>query len=401
MKNRYLEKFDSIIKLKIEGKNINNYIKRLIKRKINIIKLIPISYKEVHLIVKYQDYKKITKYKSTYKISIINTYGTLKMKKTLKKNTILISSLLIGFIIITILSNMIFSIDIIHQDKQIRTLVKKELEVNGIKKYQFKKKYQDLEEIENKILKNNQDKLEWIEIIESGTKYIVRIEERKVNTKDEVYRYQSIISKKEAILTKIKAIQGEKVKNINDYVKKGDTIISGYITLPDNTTKITMAKGEVYGEVWYEVTLNYPFIYQEEKLTGRSKTVYVLNFINKRFSILDFKKYKSFNTKDKILLSNPIININLTKEKQYELIVKDEVYPEDIALTKAKDYIKQKLMKDNPEIKEIKNITILSQETTDSTLNLKLFISAIEDIGELLEIKPQIDNNSENSQKKE
>ena len=401
MKNRYLEKFDSIIKIKIEGKNINNYIKRLIKRKINIIKLIPISYKEVHLIVKYQDYKKITKYKSTYKISIINTYGTLKMKKTLKKNTILISSLLIGFIIITILSNMIFSIDIIHQDKQIRTLVKKELEVNGIKKYQFKKKYQDLEEIENKILKNNKDKLEWIEIIESGTKYIVRIEERKVNTKDEVYRYQSIISKKEAILTKIKAIQGEKVKNINDYVKKGDTIISGYITLPDNTTKITMAKGEVYGEVWYEVTLNYPFIYQEEKLTGRSKTIYVLNFINKRFSILDFKKYKSFNTKDKILLSNPIININLTKEKQYELIVKDEVYPEDIALTKAKDYIKQKLIKDNPDIKEIKNITILSQETTDSTLNLKLFISAIEDIGELLEIKPQIDNNSENSQKKE
>lgn len=401
MKNRYLEKFDSIIKIKIEGKNINNYIKRLIKRKINIIKLIPISYKEVHLIVKYQDYKKITKYKSTYKISIINTYGTLKMKKTLKKNTILISSLLIGFIIITILSNMIFSIDIIHQDKQIRTLVKKELEINGIKKYQFKKKYQDLEEIENKILKNNKDKLEWIEIIESGTKYIVRIEERKVNTKDEVYRYQSIISKKEAILTQIKAIQGEKVKNINDYVKKGDTIISGYITLPDNTTKITMAKGEVYGEVWYEVTVNYPFIYQEEKLTGRSKTVYVLNFINKRFSILDFDKYKSFNTKDKVLLSNPIININLTKEKQYELIVKDEVYPEDIALTKAKDYIKQKLMKDNPDIKEIKNITILSQETTDSTLNLKLFISAIEDIGELIEIKPQIDNNSENSQKKE
>ena len=85
MKNRYLEKFDSIIKIKIEGKNINNYIKRLIKRKINIIKLIPISYKEVHLIVKYQDYKQITKYKSTYKISIINTYGTLKMKKTLKR----------------------------------------------------------------------------------------------------------------------------------------------------------------------------------------------------------------------------------------------------------------------------------------------------------------------------
>ena len=26
MENRYIEKFDSIIKIKVEGKNINNYI---------------------------------------------------------------------------------------------------------------------------------------------------------------------------------------------------------------------------------------------------------------------------------------------------------------------------------------------------------------------------------------
>ena len=245
MRNRYIEKFDSIIKIKIEGKNINNYIKRLLKRKINIIRLIPISYKEVHLIIKYQEYQKIIKYKTTYKISIIDTYGTIKIKKNLKKNTILILAIILGLFLIITLSNLIFSIDIIHQDKEIRILLKQELELNGIKKYHFKKSYKELEKIEDKILEKNKDKLEWIEIIESGTKYIVRIEERKVNTEDEIYRYQSIISKKDAIITEIKATQGEKVKNVNDYVKKGDTVISGYITLPNNTTKTTMAKGEV------------------------------------------------------------------------------------------------------------------------------------------------------------
>ena len=397
MRNRYIEKFDSIIKIKIEGKNINNYIKRLLKRKINIIRLIPISYKEVHLIIKYQEYQKIIKYKTTYKISIINTYGTIKIKKNIKKNTILILAIILGLFLIITLSNLIFSIDIIHQDKEIRILLKQELELNGIKRYHFKKSYKELEKIEDKILEKNKDKLEWIEIIESGTKYIVRIEERKVNTEDEVYRYQSIISKKDAIITEIKATQGEKVKNVNDYVKKGDTVISGYITLPNNTTKTTMAKGKVYGEVWYQVSVEYPFIYQEEKLTGRSKTIYVLNFINKRFSIFDFDKYKSFSTKDKILLSNPLININLVKEKQYELIVKDEVYPEDIAINKAQDYIKQKLKKDNPDIKKIKDITILSNEATDSTINLKLFVSAIENIGDLIEITPQTDTKEEST----
>ena len=86
-----------------------------------------------------------------------------------------------------------------------------------------------------------------------------------------------------------------------------------------------MAKGEVYGEVWYKVNLEYPYIYQEETLTGKHKTVYVLNFFNKRISFFDFKKFKSFKKEDKILLENNLTMINLKKEKQYELIVKDEI----------------------------------------------------------------------------
>ena len=386
MENRYLEKYNNIIKIKIEGKNIDNYIKRIIKKKINIIKLIPISYKEVHLIIKLSEYEKIIKYKTTYQISIIDTYGKIKLKNTIKRNYILLLSLIIGLILIITLSKLIFSIDIIHEDKEVRTMIRKELENYGIKKYRFKKKYKELEIIEDKILKKNKDSLEWIEIIENGTKYIVRVEERKISTTKKNNNYQSIISKKNAIITLINATKGEKVKEVNNYVKKGETIISGYITHPDNTITMTSAKGDVYGEVWYKVTLDYPFIYQEEKITGRNKTVYVLNFINKRISLLDFNKYKSFKSKNKTLLYNPILNINLTKEKQYELIIKDEVYPIDIAITKAKDYITKKLKKDNPDIKQIKKIIIISYKESESKLNLKLFITAIEKISEEMKI---------------
>ena len=386
MENRYLEKYNNIIKIKIEGKNIDNYIKRIIKKKINIIKLIPISYKEVHLIIKLSEYEKIIKYKTTYQISIIDTYGKIKLKNTIKRNYILLLSLIIGLILIITLSKLIFSIDIIHEDKEVRTMIRKELENYGIKKYRFKKKYKELEIIEDKILKKNKDSLEWIEIIENGTKYIVRVEERKISTTKKNNNYQSIISKKNAIITLINATKGEKVKEVNNYVKKGETIISGYITHPDNTITMTSAKGDVYGEVWYKVTLDYPFIYQEEKITGRNKTVYVLNFINKRISLLDFNKYKSFKSKNKTLLYNPILNINLTKEKQYELIIKDEVYPIDIAITKAKDYISKKLKKDNPDIKQIKKIIIISYKESESKLNLKLFITAIEKISEEMKI---------------
>ncbi len=383
------------VKIKVEGKNINYFIKKIIKRKINIIKLIPISYKEVDIILNYNDYKELIKYKSIYKISLTNYYGILKLKRIIKKNIILIYSLFIGLITIIILSNLIFSIDIIHENKEIRELINKELNKNGIKKYSFKKNYKKLESIEDKILKENKEKLEWIEITEEGTKYIVRIEERKINKKEEEYTYQHITSKKKATITEINAISGEKVKQINDYVNKGDIIISGFITLPDNTKVPTIAKGEVYGEVWYKVIIDYPYIYQEEYLTGKTKTIYVLNFINKRISFFDFKKYKSFKHKDKILISNQLSTINLTKEKQYEIIVKDEVYPEDIAINKAKTYIEKKLIKDNPNIKEIKEIIILSTEEKETTIHLKLFISVIENIGEISKIDPNYKENEE------
>lgn len=397
MQNRITTKFDNIVKVKIEGININNYIKRLLKKKINIIKLIPISYKEVHLIITIKEYEKLIKYKSIYTITIIDRYGQAKLKVKFKKNLILLSALTLGLVLIILLSNVIFSIDIIHEDKEIRDLLKTSLANNGIKKYTLKKDYNTLEKIEENILNTNKDKLEWIEIIESGTKYIVRTEERKINKTKKNHQYQNIVAKKNAVITKIKAYQGEKVKVVNDYVKKGDVIISGYITHPDNTQTPTMAKGVVYGEVWYKIYLNYPFVYQEEKLTGATKTIYVLNFLNKRLSIFDFKKYKSFKSKDKILLSNSLSNISLIREKQYELKVKDEVYPEDIAITKAKDYIKTKLKKDNPNIKKIKDITITHQEENEQTLDLSLFITAIENIGAVSKIDPQANQNITNS----
>lgn len=397
MQNRITTKFDNIVKVKIEGININNYIRRLLKKKINIIKLIPISYKEVHLIITIKEYEKLIKYKSIYTITIIDRYGQAKLKVKFKKNLILLSALTLGLVLIILLSNVIFSIDIIHEDKEIRDLLKTSLANNGIKKYTLKKDYNTLEEIEENILNTNKDKLEWIEIIESGTKYIVRTEERKINKAKKNHQYQNIVAKKNAVITKIKAYQGEKVKVVNDYVKKGDVIISGYITHPDNTQTPTMAKGVVYGEVWYKISLNYPFVYQEEKLTGATKTIYVLNFLNKRLSIFDFKKYKSFKSKDKILLSNSLSNISLIKEKQYELKVKDEVYPEDIAITKAKDYIKTKLKKDNPNIKKIKDITITHQEENEQTLDLSLFITAIENIGAVSKIDPQANQNITNN----
>ena len=62
---------NNYIKVLIEGKNVNNYIKWLINQKINIINLIVIKHNKLEIIIENKHYKILKKYSKTYKITII------------------------------------------------------------------------------------------------------------------------------------------------------------------------------------------------------------------------------------------------------------------------------------------------------------------------------------------
>ena len=387
MRNRSLKVLERLVKVSIKGSNINNYLKRVIGLKIIFIKIIPISYKEVNVILSEDDYKKLLKVKSIYEVNVLEYMGSKKIEKELKRNVFLLLFLGLGLILIVMLSKVIFSIDIIHQDREIRELLESELKKNGIVKYSFMRNYEDLERIEDKILDDNKERLEWIEITSYGTKYIVRVEERKLNKKVEDSSHRSIVSKKDAVITRIDAIRGEKTRQVNDYVSKGDVIIAGYITKPDNSRIMTRAEGLVYGEVWYEVDVDYPIVYQESNFTGNSKTVYALYFFDKRIGFFDFGKYRTFKYKRNILVGSNMLDIKFVREKQHEVIIKDEVYTEDIARVKAIDYVKDKIKSANEDVIEIRGVKILDEFLDEDSIRFKLFVRVIEDIGEVMLIE--------------
>ena len=58
---------NNYIKIKIEGKNVNNYIKWLISKKVNILKLDIIKHNELNLIIDYQDYDLLHKVYANHK----------------------------------------------------------------------------------------------------------------------------------------------------------------------------------------------------------------------------------------------------------------------------------------------------------------------------------------------
>ena len=393
MKDKILKIFSSSIKIKVTGRNINNFLKRLINNNINIEKVIPISHKEIDLIINYQDLDKVLKLKTIYNIKIVRYYGKLRIIKRIKKDIFILSSLLISLLLIYTLSNVIFKVEVIHSNKNIIKLVTKELEDNGIKKYKFVKKYQEIEKIKNKILEENKDTLEWLEIIREGTKYTIRVEERIINNKPKDNKIYNIVASKNAVIKNIYAESGEKIRSINTYVKKGDIIISSDITLPNNEKISKTASGKVQGEVWYNINIEYPYQYHEIKYTGNKKKVLVLNLLNKRISFFDFHKYKTFNRNIKYIFNNNITPISLIYEDEYETNIINEVYDYNTAREKAITKAKEKILEKYPNIKDITNIKIIKEEDKKNKISLNLFVTCLEDITEYQEV----DNNKENT----
>jgi len=175
---------NNYIKVKIEGKNVNNYIKWLIQKKINIANLDVIKHNELNVVISYKDYNLLNKYSKTYKVTILKKYGKLRLFDIIKNNIIILSCLIVSIFFLYILSKVIFSVEIIYNDKEIVNFLEKELAKHNIKKYKFKKDNSYLNKVKDIILRDNKDILEWIEIEESGTKYIIKLVERKKDEKN-------------------------------------------------------------------------------------------------------------------------------------------------------------------------------------------------------------------------
>ncbi len=389
MKNNFFLFFKSKIKINIKGRKIERFIKRLADNKINIYNMEMINRNEANIVILKSDYLKVLNIKSIYEFNIVGGTGMIKIRKTLKLNSLILFFLVIGIIVLQILSRMIFSIEVIHTDKSIRNKMLSELENYGLKIHAFKKSYDEVQKIKEQILTNHKDDIEWLEIENIGTKYIVRLEERKIKNNEESNEKRHVIASKNAIIKKIEAENGEIVKEINSYVNAGDIIISGNITLNEQVKNTVSASGHVYGEVWYKVKVDYPLAYSEKHETGNSQKRLVFNFLNKSYE-LGFKKYKDKNVSSKTLLKHIFLPISLTYDNQREVIAIDEVYTIEQAIKKAEERAYAEInskLNDKEKILSSKNLKV---DVNDSKIELEIFFTVYEDITEYQKIEENI-----------
>lgn len=372
-------------KLLIVGKNPKRFLDNLISLKISLYD-VKLTDKELTIVVDLDDYNKILKLKTSYKIKVIDYYGLVKYENILKKYNVFFICLIIGLVLIKVLSSIIFDIDIEHPKSEIRELVLADLEEFGISKYHFKVSYDEKEKIIKKILHKETDRLEWLEIDSIGTKYVVKVEERIKNDPKIDNNFQHIVAKKDAMILQIQASSGEIKVSKNDYVKKGDILISGFITKDEEIKKKVKAVGTVYGEVWYQAEITLPKVYKEIKYTKNSKKRFQVKFLSHDFLLFDFKPYKTYESNNITLLENRLLPMSFNYSKVGETKEITKKYTgtkgEKEALKLAEKNLRKKFSVNDSIISK----KVLKKTEKDSKIIIDIFFKVKEDITDTVNI---------------
>lgn len=380
-----IDKLISKISLNIKGKNINRFIKKLRHKKIEILSLKYKDSNQADIIIYKKDYETVLKVKSIYEITELDVFGLIKIKRKLKLSKHIIIITIIAFILFLISTHVIFNVEIIHSNKELRNLLLNELKQDGIKTFSFKKSYNEINKIKEKILNKYPDKIEWLEIEENGTKYTVRVEERTIITKDDNSTPRNIIAKKDGVLKKVIAEKGDIVKDMNDYVKKGDLIVNGELIFNDEVKGKVRAEGKAFAEVWYVTKTEYPMFTFKEEETNNTKNVYAIKFLNHTFEIT-FNKFKTKKIEEKEILKHNLIPFKIVKQKQKETKVTDEILTVEEAISKAKQKAEEDIKNNLSKEEYIIRSKYLKSTVKESIVEVEMFFAVYENITDYAEI---------------
>lgn len=370
---------ENILWVKIDVKNYYNILMKL--NDIGITMYDNRKQKDYILIkTNMEDYKKIKKYLISYNVSIYGNSGIAKIKEIINKYIVFSISLILGIIILFFANNLILRVDVKSTNQNIQKLLVTELDKYGLGTMKFKKNHKKVEIIVNKILDNNKNTLEWLEVKYDGLIMIVNVTEKTKTESSETYNNCNIIASSDAKISSLNIYKGVPLKEINDYVLKGDVILSGSIIHNEEIKNTVCASGEVYGEVWYKVKVEIPFKETYINYTGKNRYNLNIKIDNNKYQIfknrIENKKEEEIN-----LYKLNDFEINLVKEKEYT--VETKILSEEFAYKKgintALEKVKMKLS-DNEEILLKK---VLKKDVNNSTIYLEIFIVTKENIGVL------------------
>lgn len=301
------------------------------------------------------------------------------------KKEILISAV-ISVVLLFILSNIIWSVNIEGLPEELEYKVAERLESYGVKRGAFIFNTPDPSTIQQQLIHDISELL-WIGVEISGTSFVLKGVEKIIVEEGEELAPRDLIASKNAIIKDMYVKRGLARVKRNDFVKEDTILITGVLEKneEDNHSILVPAEGVVIGETWYEVTVMIPLEGNYERLTGKRLDKTYLQLYSYEIPVPSIKQedFEDFVVVDQIypikfLLWNTPLHIK--KRMIYEKIKQTFVLSKEQALEKGKETAIQTLKRKIGEDITIITNKVLQETEENGKVNLILFVSLEENI---------------------
>ncbi|MFJ8063049.1 sporulation protein YqfD [Psychrobacillus sp. NPDC096426] len=162
------------------------------------------------------------------------------------------------FVIPILFAQFIWTIHIESDSPENNILLYEELKAMNIKEKMLASSLPTEQEIRQKILLKYKE-YSWVHFAQSGSTLIVSPMLAPIQTEREIKDAPPVhlIAKRSGVITDFELVKGVRAVPKNMAVKKGDTLVNGFVTQGDKRI-ITSAEGKVYASYWIELQFELP-----------------------------------------------------------------------------------------------------------------------------------------------
>ncbi|AZB43671.1 sporulation protein YqfD [Bacillus sp. FJAT-42376] len=295
------------------------------------------------------------------------------------KNSGFVLGILLFLAALFMLSNMIWSVEVYGAKPETEHLIMKELDRIGVKAGAVQFLTHDADDIQ-KILTEKVPALTWVGVELNGTSYHLKVVEKNTPEQKEYAGPRNIVAKKKAVIMRMYVEQGQPAAMVNDHVEKGQLLVSGMIG-----SKGIPAKAEIYGETWYESSVEVPLKTNFRVFSGNQSNKHYISINGWNMQIWGFRQeepdvYVTEEDKRELQFLGWKTPFSYIKEIKREKEEVSRSYTVKEAVKAGVEMGKEELMQKIGESGRISGEKVLHQENENGKVKLKILYQVIEDI---------------------
>ncbi|WP_257346039.1 sporulation protein YqfD [Pseudalkalibacillus decolorationis] len=385
MKKNWTKYLYGTVIIKVEGEHAEAFLNHCLTNGILLWDITRKQDNELELNMFLKDALRIKPYlrKSGCTFKVQEKKGIPFLLKRMVKRSGFVLGLGIFLIIITLLSNMVWNIEISGAEPKTEHRLRTIINELGIEKGKLLFTLPNVRSVQH-LVTEKMDEVTWVGVTLEGTTFHFRVVEKKLPEKVESVGPQNLVADKKAVITKMFIEKGLPKVEVNQTVQKGELLVSGTIG-KDKNTRIVAAKGKVFGEVWYQTDVTVPLRSNYNTYTGERTTKHYVSLFGLKVPVWGFGNI-DYSNYELMLDKKPFRFIKW--ETPFSYIQKDFLEAEQItksytkkeALAIAKEMAREDLGNTLDDEATIKSGKILRHTVDNGKVNVSIYFKVIENI---------------------